>query len=137
MTGSSENEATVRLFYEALNTGDTTLIDRALDNKWEAVPALRTGRGADGWKASITHLRHVFSDLTVTIEQIVSDGDLVAVRSVNRGVHVGELLGVAGTGKAVEFRASDFHRLADGRIVQTWHLEDYFGIAGQLGLKFS
>lgn len=78
-------------------------------------------------------------DLVVTVEDVVvsGDGGLAAVRSVSRGVHAGELLGVPGTGRRVEFRASDFHRLENGRIVKTWHLEDYFGVATQLGLTFS
>ena len=133
----TEAEIAVRRFYDALSTGDTTLVDEALAADWEAVPALRTGPGADGWKASIAHLRGVLTDLTVTIEDVVVSGDLVAVRSVSRGVHTGELLGVPGTGRQIEIRASDFHRLADGLIVTTWHLEDYFGVAAQLGLKFS
>ena len=61
-------------------------------------------------------------------------GDRVAVRTVTRGVHTGELLGVPGTGRPVEFRAADFHRLTGGRIAATWHLEDYFGLAAQLGV---
>jgi predicted ester cyclase len=139
MTVNSVNqtEATVRRFYEPLSTGDTSVIDDALTPDWEAVPAMRTGAGADGWKASIAHLRGVFTDLTTTIEDVVVSGDLVAVRSVSRGVHTGELLGVPGTGRRIEFRASDFHRLENDRIVRTWHLEDYFGIATQLGLTFS
>ncbi|MDF6045867.1 ester cyclase [Streptomyces sp. JH14] len=71
------------------------------------------------------------------MEHVVESGDLVAVRSVGRGVHAGPLLGVEGTGREVEFRASDFHRLAGGRIVRTWHVEDYFGIATQIGLEFT
>jgi steroid delta-isomerase-like uncharacterized protein len=134
---TSEAEAAVRRFYEALSSGDTKLVDQALATDWEAVPALRTGGGAEGWKASIDHLRGIFTDLTVAIEQVVVSGDLVAVRSVNRGVHTGELLGVPGTGSQIEFRSSDFHRLENGRIATTWHLTDYFGIATQLGLKFS
>lgn len=133
----SQTEATVRRFYEPLSTGDTSVIDEALAPDWEAVPAMRTGPGADGWKASIAHLRGVFAGLTTAIEDVVVSGDLVAVRSVSRGVHTGELLGVPGTGRQVEFRACDFHRLENGRIARTWHLEDYFGIAAQLGLKFS
>lgn len=133
----SEAETTVRRFYEPLATGDTTLVDQALAPGWEAVPALRSGPGAEGWKASITHLRGVFTDLNVTIEDVVVSGDRVAVRSVNRGIHTGELLGVPGTGKQVEFRATDIHRLENGRIVQTWHLEDYFAIATQIGLTFT
>jgi predicted ester cyclase len=130
-------ETTVRRLYEALSTGDTTLIDEALADDWEAIPAMRTGGGPAGWKAAIAHLRGVFTDLTVTIEDIVVSGDRVAVRAITRGVHTGELLGVPGTGRPVEFRAADFHRLAGGRITATWHLEDYFGLAAQLGLTFS
>lgn len=134
---TSQAETTVRRMYDALSTGDTSLVDEALAADWEAVPGLRTGPGAAGWKAGIAHLRGVFTDLTVTIEDVVVSGDLVAVRAVSRGIHTGELLGVPGTGRTVEFRASDFHRLAGGWIVRTWHLEDYFSIAAQLGLRFS
>ena len=133
----SEAGATVQRFYEALSTGDATLVDEALATDWEAIPALRTGPGPDGWKASIAHLRGVFANLSVTIEDVVVSGDRVAVRSITRGFHSGELLGVPATGRELEFRACDVHRLGGGRIVQTWHLEDYFGIATQLGLKFS
>lgn len=137
MTDPTEAETIVRRMYEPLTTGDTTLVDQALTPDWEAVPALQAGPGAAGWKATVAHLRAVFTDLIVSIEDVVVSGDLVAVRSVSRGTHTGELLGVPGTGRQVEIRAADFHRLAGGRIAQTWHLEDYFGVATQLGLKVS
>ncbi|MFJ9033723.1 ester cyclase [Streptomyces sp. NPDC102274] len=133
----TNNEIAVRRFYEALATGDTALVDEALATDWEAVPPLRTGSGPEGWKASIAHLRGVFSELTFEIEDVVMNGDMIAVRAVNRAKHTGELLGVEGTGREVEFRAADFHRVVDGRIVRTWHLEDYFGIAHQIGLEFT
>ncbi|MFI6346138.1 ester cyclase [Streptomyces sp. NPDC050560] len=134
---TTENEKAVRRFYEALATGDTTLVDTALAPGWEAVPALRAAPGPDGWKQSVDHLRGVFSGLALTIEHLVEAGDTIAVRSVGHGVHTGELLGVPGTGREVELRASDFHQVADGRIVRSWHLEDYFGIAAQIGLEFT
>jgi predicted ester cyclase len=134
---TTEAEAIVARLYESLSTGDTSMIDETLAPDWEAIPASQAGPGADGWKATVAYLRGVFPDLTTTIEAIVESGDLVAVRTVSRGVHKGELLGVPGTGRQIEFRASDFHQLVDGRIVRSWHLEDYFGIANQLGLTFS
>jgi steroid delta-isomerase-like uncharacterized protein len=137
MTQTTEAETLVRHMYEPLATGDTARVDQALAPDWEAVPPLQAGPGAAGWKATVAHLRSVFTELTITIEDVVVSGDLVAVRSVSRGVHTGELLGVPGTGRRVEIRAADFHRIEDGRIVRTWHLEDYFGVATQLGLKVS
>jgi ketosteroid isomerase-like protein len=134
---ADDNDIAVRHFYEALSTGDSALVDGALAAGWEAVPPLRIGGGPEGWKASIAHLRGVFSDLSVEIEHVVVDQDMVAVRAVSRGKHTGELLGVEGTGREVEFRAADFHQVVDGRIVRTWHLEDYFSIATQIGLEFT
>ena len=66
-------------FYEPLETGDIDSLDAVMAPDWEAVPALRSA-GHDGWKASINHLRGVFSDLSVSIEAVVTSGDLVAVR---------------------------------------------------------
>ncbi|MFJ9909643.1 ester cyclase [Streptomyces sp. NPDC101152] len=134
---ANDNEMAARRFYEALSTGDSALVDETLAAGWEAVPALRAGGGPEGWKAGIAHLRAVFSDLSVEIEHVVVNRDMVAVRTVSRGKHTGELLGVEGTGREVEFRAADFHHVIDGRIVRTWHLEDYFSIATQIGLEFT
>ena len=136
-TVTTSAETTVRRFYEPLSTGDTSVLDEALAPNWDPIPALRTGSGPGAWKASVEHLRGVFADLQVTIEDVIVSGDRVAVRTVNRGIHDADLLGVPATGRAIEFRAADVHRLENGRIVETWHLEDYFGIAAQLGLKFS
>ncbi|MEW2549574.1 ester cyclase [Streptomyces sp. NPDC047002] len=133
----TDNETAVRRFYEALACGDTELVDGALAPGWEAVPALHTGPGPDGWKKTVEHLSGVLSGLAVTVEHLVASGDMVAVRSVARGLHTGPLLGVEGTGREVELRASDFHQLAGGLIVRTWHLEDYFGLAGRLGLELT
>lgn len=135
-TSTTDLGAIARLFYEPLSTGDTSVLDQALAPDWEAVPAMRSP-DVEGWKAGVEHLRGIFSDLRTTIEDVIVDGDRVAIRSTTRGVHDGELLGVAATGKEIEVRACDVHRFVDARIVETWHLEDYFGVAGQLGLKFS
>jgi predicted ester cyclase len=130
----SEIQATVRRFYEALSIGEVSLVDRALAPEWEAIPDTTPVPGAEGWKVLIVDLRRVFPDLTVTIEDVVVAGDRAAVRSITRGTHSGEFLGVSATGKKIQYEAFDIHRLENGLIAQTWHLEDYFSIAAQIGL---
>jgi len=46
---------------------------------------------------------------------------------------LGELFGIAPTGKKVSFRLHEFHTVANGLITTTWHLEDWFGLFQQLG----
>jgi predicted ester cyclase len=73
-------------------------------------------------------------DLEVVIDHIVAEEDLVATRVAARGTHTGELAGIAPTGKRVDFTASDIFRLTDGRIVESWHNVDDFGLLQQLGV---
>ncbi|WP_405984087.1 ester cyclase [Streptomyces sp. NBC_00872] len=133
--GTTDAEALVRRFYEPLSTGDTDLVDTVLGTDWEADPALHAGPGHDGWKATVAYLRSVLGDLTFTIEDVVVAGDRVAVRSVTRGTHKGELLGVPATGRQIEIWASDYHQVEGGRIVRSWHLEDYYGVLQQLNAE--
>jgi predicted ester cyclase len=50
-----------------------------------------------------------------------------------RGTHTGELAGIPPTGKALDFTASDF-RMAGGKVVESWHNVDDFGLLQQIGV---
>jgi len=62
-----------------------------------------------------------FPDLRVTVEQWIVEGDMVATLVTFWGTHQGELLGVAPTGKPVEWSHIDIHRVEGGRITELWH----------------
>jgi predicted ester cyclase/uncharacterized protein (DUF1330 family) len=127
------SEALVRRFYAGLSTGDTRAADEILAPDWEDIPlAPGVQRGPQGYRQTVGFLRGAFPDLEMTVEDLVVGGDRVAVRSTARGTHGGEILGVAPTGRRVEFRAFDVHRIEDGRIAQSWHLEDFDALRAQL-----
>jgi predicted ester cyclase len=134
-----DSEAAVRQFYQALSTGEAGLLDEILAEDWEDIPLPPgTGPGRESFKAQgLAWMRTVFPDLVVTNEDVIvsADGSKVAVRSVGRGTQSGAALGIPATGKRAEFRAFDIHHLKDGVIVRTWHLEDFFGMAMQLGAQ--
>jgi len=135
-------DAAVRRLYEAMNTGDDTIVDDVVANVlapgWRNTP-LPPGvvAGSEGFRGTVAFVRGVFPDFTITHEDLVATGDKVAVRSVSRGTHSAELLGIPASGRTVEYRAFDFHRIADGRIAETWHLEDNFALLSQLGASFT
>lgn len=124
--------------YEAF-TGKTGLLDAAVTDDWEDIPlqpGLEPGRG--GAKALIEWLNEVFSDLRYDVEEIIDgrgeDGNgMVGVRATMRGIHTGEFLGIAPTGRETELRTHEFHQIVDGRIVRTYHMEDWLGWFQQVG----
>jgi predicted ester cyclase len=67
-----------------------------------------------------------------TIDDMVAEGDRVAVRVTWRGVHRGPFMGMQPTGR--EFRASGIgvYRVADGRVAERWLEFDSLGLMRQL-----
>ena len=121
------NAAVARRFYQVLNTGDLSLLKGTLAPSWAAHP-LNPGQGPgrDGFGPVVQAFRTSFPDLHFTIEDLIVAREKVVVRSTARGTHQGTFLGVPPTGRRVEFRATDIHRFANGLIVDTWHLEDFY-----------
>jgi predicted ester cyclase len=73
-----------------------------------------------------------FPGYDVIDNQIVAEGDLVAVRCTFRGVHKGEFAGIPATGKQVSSDFMIFYRVRDGLIVEHWIQMDLKGIVDQL-----
>lgn len=141
-TSAQAAEAAVRRLYEAMSSGDEKIVDDVVANVlapgWQDVP-LPPGitPGAESFRDVVAFVRGVFPDFTITHEDLVVAGDKVAVRSVSRGTHSGEFFGIPATGRKVEYRAFDFHRIEDGRIAESWHLEDNLAALSQLGASFT
>jgi steroid delta-isomerase-like uncharacterized protein len=84
--------------------------------------------GRDAERALISGLRQAIPDLTFTIDDVVAEGDNVTIRWIAQGTHGGELLGFAGTGRALAIRGVDMYRLHDGRIAESWTFWDLPGM---------
>lgn len=127
-----------RRFYEAFSTGALDPLDDVVLTDWVDHP-LAPGQpsGLEGLKWVITFFRSVFPDLVVNVEDLIAEGDRVAARLVARGTHEGEFLGIPPTGRSVTFAATDVHRVDGGKIVETWHIEDYLAIFMQFGVTFT
>ncbi|MBC6468370.1 ester cyclase [Actinomadura alba] len=80
--------------------------------------------------------RTAFPDLEYEIEQVVAEGDTVALRMVMKGTHAGPLpgSGLPGTGKSVEVPQMHLVRFADDKIAEHWALRDDLGMMRQLGV---
>lgn len=82
---------------------------------------------ARGW-------RQAFPDLKFTVDLIVAEKDLVAVRWTAQGTNTGAGNGLPATGKSVKASGQATFRFVDGKIAEEWAVGDTLGILKQLGL---
>jgi predicted ester cyclase len=73
-----------------------------------------------------------FPDLTVVDDFTVAGGDIVAVRWEARGTSRGHFLGVAPTGRSLDYTGISMYRVEDGRIAEIWETRNTIGIIHQL-----
>ena len=79
--------------------------------------------GAQGNAQAVEILKIVegqFSDLTVEMLDIFSEGEMVATRVLYDGVHSGECMGIPPTGRRIRFEALENFRVVGGKIVESW-----------------
>ena len=133
-----QNEILVRQFYDAFNTGNVDILDQVLADDWaDRPPILGQAPGRDGEKSTIRAFRTAFPDVYFKLEDVIVTDDKVTVRSTVRATHRGEFLRIAPTYRAVSFMTIDIHRIADSRIAETWHIEDFYGLLQQLNAPLS
>ena len=88
--------------------------------------------GAEGVMHFFAVIAAGFPDVEVTIDELFTAGDRVAVATTFTGTHEGELMGLAPTGRRVAVTGIDLLRIADGRIVEHRGLTDTVGLMRQL-----
>ena len=92
-----------------------------------------TPPGPEPVKAFARMARAGCSDMQVTIEQAVVEGDVVAVRARWQGTHDGVFMGHPPTGQRLDFEGMVFWRIdADGRIAHRRAILDSATMARQL-----
>ena len=136
-----ENKAIVRRYIEEwANGGDPAVVEELVADDWvshgtQSATATPSGlpRGVAGAKQLHDEVRAIWPDNRWTIEDMLAEGDRVAVRMTNRATHRGVYRGIPPTGKTVVFSAIWIYRLAGGKIAEAWRSADDLGRVVQLG----
>jgi steroid delta-isomerase-like uncharacterized protein len=125
----------VTLWYEAFTKKDPALLDRILGQHWVDIPAPPDQpAGPAGAKLLLARLTATFPDLHLTIKDILQDGDKVVVRADMAGTQRAAFLGFPSKNRTMTIQVVDIHEFKDGKIVRTWHTEDWMTGLHQLGV---
>lgn len=73
------------------------------------------------------------SDLVMTVDQMIAEGDKVAIVYTGRGTNTGSFRGLAVTGKKVVLSGMTVYRFSDGKIAEEWTVYNEMEILRQLG----
>jgi predicted ester cyclase len=123
-----------RWFAEVMNEGNEDVIDEICASTFvDHNPLPGTGPHREGLHDFVKQVRSAFPDLETTVDDILAEGDEIAVRSTFRGTHEGDFMGIAATGKKVEVANYDFVRMENDQAVEHWGTIDSAALMEQLG----
>jgi steroid delta-isomerase-like uncharacterized protein len=89
--------------------------------------------GLQGAKQKWTMWSAACPDLLVSTEDLLAEGDRVALRWRAAGTHTGTLLGLPASGKRFQFDGMSVFRIAEGKVAEQWEAWDRFDLLQQLG----
>jgi predicted ester cyclase len=136
VTMSEANKAlAARMPLEVFVQGNLDVVDEVLAPDFidHGPPVPGQPPGPEGVKLFAAAIRQAFPDLDIQIEHAVAEADLVALHITASGTMQGELAGMPPSGKRATWSAVHLDRIADGKVVEHWVVQDQFGMLQQLG----
>jgi predicted ester cyclase len=142
MTGNDGKALVKRLFDEVFTTENLAAADEIMAGEYVEHAREPFGTEEPGQVHGPSHAREVvgwlraqFPDLQMTIESLIADGDIVAVRVRAAGTNRGKLGGFAPpTNKRFVAEQSHWYRVDNGRLCEHWATRDDLSTMLQLGV---
>ena len=122
-------------FHQMIERGDPASVDEFLASDFvghnSAFPPVY---GRDGFREFISIYTTGLSNRHTDVEDILVDGDRVAVRATYHGKNTGSMLGMPATGKTVAVKSLVVFRMAGDKAAEQWANNDDLGMMQQLGV---
>jgi steroid delta-isomerase-like uncharacterized protein len=133
---TEDNKELVRLLIEEdISRGNVAVAERIISPDFHDhtnPPGMQ--HGLEGHLAIVSLFRNSFPDMQWTIDDMIGEGDKVAIRTTLRATHQGEFFGIPPTGRQVTVTGIHILRIADGKIAEHWGNNDDLGMMQQLGV---
>jgi len=141
ISGSTDEKATVQSFYDFLSNPASeehaAAFEAATTEDWQSLGDYSgTNKKRDQFVGQVSgFFAKLIPDLNWEVQEMIQDEDKVGVRSRASGTPNGPLFGVDGQGKSFDILTIDIHTVENGKIVSTYHVEDWAGALQQLSGK--
>ncbi len=134
MSGNTNKDVIMRFITEVWNGNNLNRIDDLIDPAY--YDYTYEPRNREGLERALALMSTAFPGHETVIEEIVGEGDAVAVCLTLRGTHTGiPFRGIAASGKRFEIGGYRFFKVRDGKIISHRGLIDLPGLLQQISMN--
>ena len=128
-----QNKAIVRDYLnEIVNKGNLGAFDTFFSDD---VMFNETRNFREQYPARMQAIHGAFPDHHLIVRDQIAEGDKVVTRVTFHGTHSGSFNGIPATGKQVEWSGIAMDRIADGKVVEMWHVQNTAALMQQIATK--
>jgi len=136
---SATPDSVIRTWFEEVwNQGKESTIDRlfARDGIGHGLPNADglPMRGPDAFRPFYRNFHAAFPDIRIEVVRTITEGDMITAHCHVTGSHQTDALGMAATGKSVDFWGMCICRVQNGQIQESWNSFDFLNFYQQLGV---
>jgi len=131
---SHDNKSIVRRFIDEIfvhsraASADELVAPDFTPHSWPGVEP-----GIENLKRAMKRVSAGLSDVRMDIDDILAEGDKVAVRLTASATHTGEFMGIPPSGKSYRISETHIFRVVNGKVREHWRDADMLGMMRQLG----
>ncbi|MBD3181461.1 T9SS type A sorting domain-containing protein [Candidatus Poribacteria bacterium] len=122
----------MRAYDEGWNQGNIDVVDEIYSDDFAGnMPPFDT---KEGIKMGLAAYISAIPDVHVEVEDVIAEGEYVALRYTFTGTQEGELMGIPPTGNFACTPGISIAQIVDGKIVAVWENNEMMGMMEQLGV---
>lgn len=127
-------ELSRRIFEEIWNKQNLSAADEIIASNFVDHDPQSSVQGLEGYKQFVRYYLTAFPDSHFTVEDEISEGQMVVTRWTVNGTHTGNLGTIPATGRRVSVTGISCARVENGKVVEAWSNWDTLGMMQQLGI---
>jgi predicted ester cyclase len=132
MSVEENKKSLTRCFEEVWNKGNYSLIPEFISPDY--IYTNGGDKGLEGFEQFVKNARTTFPDLHYTVDEMIGEGDTLAVRLTRTGTFLGKMGDIEPTGKSINLTHVLISRFADGKCIETTSFHDMLDFSQQLGI---
>ena len=132
---AEENKAIAERFAQVWSAGGLHLLDELASPDIVVsypVPP-EPMRGVEAFRGFLKDLYAGLPDVSVSVDEMIAEGEKVACRWTMKGTHDGPLFGFPATGNPVEISGFAHYRIVDGKVVEELGAGNSISLLQQIG----